>query len=122
MRGPMADLAAWTGGDSLPIDDTPSVFAATTQLLAELHHQYIVAFEPGTTPGWHALVCGPASRDCSSAPAAATWSSRQLTPEHEPEHQPLKADAIGLAHFEAPQIPRTPRTARTETMTPPPTL
>src|SRR5688572_17581866 len=56
IRGPMADLAAWTGGDSLPVDDTPTVLSATTQLLAELHHQYIVAFEPGVTPGWHALV------------------------------------------------------------------
>lgn len=56
IRGPMADLAAWTGGDSLVVHDTPSVLTATSQLLAELHHQYIVAFEPGSTPGWHALV------------------------------------------------------------------
>jgi|SRR5687767_1422100 len=56
LRGPMADLASWTGGDSLTVHDTPSVLAASTQLLAELHHQYIVAFEPGRTPGWHALV------------------------------------------------------------------
>lgn len=56
MRGPMADLASWTGGDSLTVYDTPSVLAVTQQLLAELHHQYIVAFEPGKTQGWHALV------------------------------------------------------------------
>ena len=56
LRGPLSDLAAWTGGDSLTIHDTPSVLAAASQLLAELHHQYIVAFEPGRTPGWHALV------------------------------------------------------------------
>jgi|SRR5688572_8714830 len=56
MRGPMADLAAWTGGDSFTVFDGPSVLTATSQLLAELHHQYIVAFEPGGTPGWHALV------------------------------------------------------------------
>ena len=56
VRGPLADLAAWTGGDSLAVNDTPGVLAAAQQLLDELHHQYIVAFEPGTTPGWHALV------------------------------------------------------------------
>lgn len=56
IRGPMADLAAWTGGDSLVVRDTPSLLAATAQLLSELHHQYIVAFEPGRSPGWHALV------------------------------------------------------------------
>ena len=52
----MADLAAWTGGDSLAVNDTPGALAAARQLLDELHHQYIIAFEPGTTPGWHALV------------------------------------------------------------------
>jgi Ca-activated chloride channel family protein len=56
MRGPMADLAAWTGGDSFTLYDTPSLLTATKQVLAELHHQYIVAFEPGRTPGWHSLV------------------------------------------------------------------
>ena len=56
IRGPMADLAAWTGGDALPVRDTPSMLTSTEQLLSELHHQYIVAFEPGSTPGWHALV------------------------------------------------------------------
>jgi len=56
VRGPLADLAAWTGGDSLTVRDTESVLAATTQILAELHQQYIVAFEPGKAPGWHALI------------------------------------------------------------------
>ena len=56
VRGPMADLAAWTGGDSLAVNDTAGALEAARRLLAELHHQYIVAFEPGTTPGWHALV------------------------------------------------------------------
>ena len=56
IRGPLADLAAWTGGDSLTIYDTPSVLSTTSQLLAELHHQYVVAFEPGRTPGWHAVL------------------------------------------------------------------
>jgi VWFA-related protein len=55
-RGPMADLAAWTGGDSLTVYDTPSALQATNRFLAELHHQYIIAFEPGKTPGWHALM------------------------------------------------------------------
>jgi len=56
VRGPLADLAAWTGGDSLTVRDSESVLAATTQILAELHQQYIVAFEPGKAPGWHALI------------------------------------------------------------------
>ena len=56
IRGPLADLAAWTGGDSLAIRDVEGAAAATAEILAELHHQYMIAFEPGSTPGWHPLV------------------------------------------------------------------
>ena len=56
ITGPMADLAAWTGGDALAVRDPLSMLEATERLLSELHHQYMIAFEPGTTRGWHALV------------------------------------------------------------------
>ena len=54
--GPLADLAAWTGGDSMAIRDTTSAVEATRQILTELQHQYVIAFEPDKTPGWHPLV------------------------------------------------------------------
>jgi Ca-activated chloride channel family protein len=54
--GPLADLAAWTGGDSMAVRDTPSAVEATRQILTELQHQYVIAFEPDKTPGWHPLV------------------------------------------------------------------
>jgi VWFA-related protein len=56
IHGPLADLAVWTGGDSLAVRDTLTVASATKQILSELHHQYIIAFEPGTERGWHALI------------------------------------------------------------------
>ena len=56
LRGPLADLAAWTGGDSLAVRDAETLVSATTQVLGELHHQYVIAFEPGTKPGWHPLI------------------------------------------------------------------
>jgi len=56
VKGPLADLATWTGGDSLLVRDTPSALAATRQILKELQHQYVIAFEPGSAPGWHPLV------------------------------------------------------------------
>jgi VWFA-related protein len=55
MEGPLADLAIWTGGDSLLVRDTPTAISATRQILAELQHQYLIAFEPGAAPGWHSL-------------------------------------------------------------------
>ncbi len=54
--GGLADLAAWTGGDSFAVRDTPGAAAATAQILTELQHQYVIAFEPGSAPGWHPLV------------------------------------------------------------------
>jgi len=56
VKGQLADLAAWTGGDLLVVRDTPSAITAMKQIATELQHQYVVAFEPGTTPGWHQLV------------------------------------------------------------------
>ena len=56
VKGPLADLAMWTGGDSLLVQDTPSAVSATRQILTELQHQYVIAFEPGSAPGWHPLV------------------------------------------------------------------
>jgi Ca-activated chloride channel family protein len=56
VTGPLADLATWTGGDSFPVRDLVSAATATNQVLAELNHQYVIAFEPGRAPGWHPLV------------------------------------------------------------------
>lgn len=55
VHGPLADLATWTGGDSLLVRDSLGAIAATGQILAELRHQYVIAFEPGSAPGWHSL-------------------------------------------------------------------
>ena len=56
VRGPLADLATWTGGDSLIVRDTATAVTATQQIVTELQSQYVVAFEPGTAKGWHPLV------------------------------------------------------------------
>lgn len=56
LHGQLADLAAWTGGDLLVVRDTPTAITAMRQIVTELQHQYVVAFEPGTVPGWHELV------------------------------------------------------------------
>jgi Ca-activated chloride channel family protein len=55
-RGPLSDLAAWTGGDMLVVRDMETALDAARRVVLELQHQYLVAFEPGTAPGWHPLV------------------------------------------------------------------
>lgn len=56
LHGPLADLASWTGGDLVIVRDALTAVSATHQIVAELEHQYIVAFEPSTALGWHELV------------------------------------------------------------------
>jgi VWFA-related protein len=54
-EGTLADLARWTGGQ-LYVTTSPSDSSqAARQILSELRHQYLLAFEPGSQPGWHPI-------------------------------------------------------------------
>ena len=79
VHGPLADLAAWTGGDLLVIGDTSSALAATRQILAELQHQYVVAFEPGSVPGWHQLVLRTKKMACLCEHEVDTRSEHRIS-------------------------------------------
>src|ERR1700687_1637743 len=63
LAGPLADLAAWTGGQVF-IASTPAQRSiAARQIIDELRHQYLIAFESSGRPGWHPLVVRARSRD-----------------------------------------------------------
>ena len=74
IRGPMADLAAWTGGDS--IDRAPRTRVCSQQranywpssIINILSRSSRAARRVGTRS-----CCEPASQGCSSVRAAATW-------------------------------------------------
>ena len=51
----LADLARWTGGDMRIASVPAHTVEAIRDLFAELRHQYLITFEPGTSPGWHPL-------------------------------------------------------------------
>lgn len=51
----LADLSRWTGGDMAVVSEVEDSVAALQMLMSELRHQYLLTFEPGTTPGWHPL-------------------------------------------------------------------
>jgi len=53
--GDLADLARWTGGELYVSSSAAHTSAATREIVEELRHQYLIAFEPGTRPGWHPL-------------------------------------------------------------------
>lgn len=55
LSGPLSDLADWTGGH-LFVASTPSQrSSAARQIIDELRHQYLIAFESSGRPGWHPL-------------------------------------------------------------------
>ncbi len=61
--GPLAELAAWTGGHVF-VSSTPGQRSlAARQIVDELRHQYLIAFESSGKPGWHPLVVRARNRD-----------------------------------------------------------
>jgi Ca-activated chloride channel family protein len=53
--GDLADLARWTGGECFVTSESAQTSLAARQIVDELRHQYLLAFEPAGRPGWHPL-------------------------------------------------------------------
>jgi Ca-activated chloride channel homolog len=53
--GDLADLARWTGGEFFVTSAPSQTSLAARQIIEELRHQYVLAFEPAARPGWHPL-------------------------------------------------------------------
>jgi Ca-activated chloride channel family protein len=61
--GPLADLAAWTGGHVFVASTPGQRSVAARQIVDELRHQYLIAFESSGRPGWHPLVVRARNKD-----------------------------------------------------------
>jgi Ca-activated chloride channel family protein len=61
--GPLADLASWTGGHVFVASTPGQRSVAARQIIDELRHQYLIAFESSGTPGWHPLVVRARNKD-----------------------------------------------------------
>jgi VWFA-related protein len=55
LSGPLGNLARWTGGEIFAAYGPAQASAAAKQIVTELRHQYLIAFEPDTRPGWHPI-------------------------------------------------------------------
>lgn len=63
LAGALTDLASWTGGHAF-IASTPAQRSlAARQIVDELRHQYLLAFEASGNPGWHPLVIRARDKD-----------------------------------------------------------
>jgi VWFA-related protein len=61
--GPLADLAAWTGGHVFVASTPGQRSVAARQIIDELRQQYLIAFESSGKPGWHPLVVRARNKD-----------------------------------------------------------
>ena len=61
--GPLAELAAWTGGHVFVASTPAQRSIAARQIIDELRHQYLIAFESSGKPGWHPLVVRARNKD-----------------------------------------------------------
>jgi VWFA-related protein len=52
---PLSNLARWTGGEFFTTSAPAHASLAARQIVEELRHQYLLAFEASTRPGWRPL-------------------------------------------------------------------
>ena len=66
-RSPLAraltNLSEWTGGRTFAVSTIAERSQMARQLIDELRHQYLIAFEASTLPGWHPLVVRMRDKD-----------------------------------------------------------
>jgi len=53
--GGLRDLAPWTGGELFTVSAPAQNSLAARQIVSELRHQYLLAFEASPNPGWRSL-------------------------------------------------------------------
>src|SRR5438874_2170444 len=63
LAGALTDLAAATGGHVFIVSTPAQRSLAARQIVDELRHQYLLAFEASGNPGWHPLVIRARDKD-----------------------------------------------------------
>jgi VWFA-related protein len=81
LAGPLADLAAWTGGHTFVASTPGQRSLAARQIIDELRHQYLIAFESSGNPGWHPLVVRARNKDLIVR-ARSGYIAGQSRPSH----------------------------------------
>ncbi len=59
----LSDLAYWTGGRTFVASTIAERSQTARQIVDELRHQYLIAFESSGKPGWHPLVVRARDKD-----------------------------------------------------------
>jgi VWFA-related protein len=63
VAGSLKSLARATGGESFAASAPAHTSLAVRQIVSELRHRYLIAFEPGSPAGWHSLAVRTIHKD-----------------------------------------------------------
>lgn len=63
LAGPLSDLATWTGGHAFVVSTPLDRSVVAREIIDELRHQYLIAFESSGQSGWHPLVVRARNKD-----------------------------------------------------------
>ena len=63
LTGALANLATWTGGEAFVVSSAAHRAQVAHQIVEEMRHQYLIAIESSTQPGWHRLTLKVRNRD-----------------------------------------------------------
>jgi Ca-activated chloride channel family protein len=63
LTGALANLATWTGGEAFVVSSAVQRAHVAHQIVDEMRHQYLIAIESSTAPGWHRLTLKVRNRD-----------------------------------------------------------
>ena len=61
--GTIEDLSRWTGGALYYSSTSASAYQSARAVIDELRHLYLIAFEPGSEPGWHPIEIRTSQKD-----------------------------------------------------------
>jgi hypothetical protein len=82
LTGKLADLASWTGGRSFVVSTSADRSLAARQLVEELRHQYLIAFESSGQPGWHPLVVRARDKDLTVRARSGYFAGQSRPTSH----------------------------------------
>ena len=76
----LANLAYWTGGELMMVSAPAHASQAARDLITELRHQYLLAFESAKEPGWYELDVRTRRRELTVRARSGYFASQSARP------------------------------------------
>jgi hypothetical protein len=73
----LGNLANWTGGELMIVSAPADASLAARELITELRHQYLLAFESSKLPGWYAVDVKTRHRDFTVRARSGYFASQR---------------------------------------------